>query len=54
MYSIVLESLFGVEELMEMSLKEKYGWIFETIDVTPFVLAVTKKTNCGAPERLNQ
>lgn len=50
MYSIVQESLFSMEELMKMS---QYGWIFETIDITPFVLAITKKTNSDDLETLN-
>jgi transposase len=53
MYSIVQESLFGIEELIKMAPNEKYSWIFETIDVTPFVLAISKKTDRGAPETLN-
>jgi transposase len=53
MYSIRQEHLFSLEQLLEMSPDEKYGWIFETLDITPFLRAVTKKNNRGAPETLN-
>jgi transposase len=53
MYSIRQESLFSLEQLLEMCPEEKYGWLFEMIDVTPIVRALGKKTTLGAPESLN-
>lgn len=53
MYSIRQESLFSLEQLLEMSPNEKYAWIFETLDITPFLRAVTKKSLRGAPDTLN-
>ncbi|MBC8080071.1 MAG: transposase [Gorillibacterium sp.] len=53
MYSIRQESLFSLEQLLEMSPNEKYAWIFETLDITPFLRAVTKKSIHGAPDTLN-
>ena len=53
MYHIRQESLFSLEQLLEMCPEEKYGWLFEMIDVTPIVRALGKKTTLGAPERLN-
>lgn len=53
MYQIRQESLFSLEQLIEMSPNEKYSWIFETLDITPFLRAVMKKTHRGAPETLN-
>lgn len=35
MYSIRQESLFSLEQLLEMSPDEKYGWIFVTIAALP-------------------
>lgn len=53
MYSVRQESLFSFEQLLEMSPNEKYHWIFETIDITPFVSVVRKRSHLGAPARLN-
>jgi transposase len=53
MYHIRQESMFSLEQLLEMCPEEKYGWIFEMIDVTPIVCALGKKTTLGAPESLN-
>jgi transposase len=53
MYAIRQESLFSLEQLLEMSPNEKYGWIFETLDITPFRVALTKTSHRGAPETLN-
>jgi transposase len=53
MYCIRQEHLFSLEQLLEMSPREKYSWIFEALDITPFLRAVTKKNNRGAPETLN-
>ncbi|MEX1028650.1 MAG: transposase [Paenibacillaceae bacterium] len=53
MYIIRQESLFSLEQLLEMSPNEKYAWIFETLDITPFLRALAKKNHRGAPEKLN-
>lgn len=53
MYSIRQESLFSLEQLLEMSPDEKYGWIFETLDITPILAALRKTSHRGAPETLN-
>ncbi len=33
--------------------EEKYGWLFEMIDISPIVRLLGKKTTLGAPESLN-
>jgi hypothetical protein len=53
MYSIRQENLFSLEQLLGMSPNEKYAWIFETHDITPIILTLTKKNHLGAPEELN-
>lgn len=53
MYPIRQESLFSLEQLLEMSPNEKYAWIFETVDITPILHVLNKKSNRGAPETLN-
>lgn len=53
MYTIRQEILFSLEQLLEMSPNDKYAWIFETLDITPFLRALTKKNHLGAPETLN-
>lgn len=53
MYTIRQENLFSLEQLLEMSPDEKYSWIFETLDINPIVLTLTKKNHLGAPEELN-
>jgi hypothetical protein len=35
MYCFRQESIFSLEQLLEMSPNEKYAWIFETLDITP-------------------
>jgi len=53
MYSILQESLFSLEDLLEMSPKDTYGYLFETLDITPFLRVVSKKAFLGAPTQLN-
>ncbi|MBP1996279.1 transposase [Paenibacillus eucommiae] len=45
--------LFSLEDLLKMSPKNTYGYLFETLDMNPFLLAVSKKAFLGAPTRLN-
>lgn len=53
MYSIQQESLFSLEDLLEMSPKDTYGYLFETLDINPFLRVVSKKAFLGAPTQLN-
>lgn len=53
MYTIRQESLFSLEELFEMSPKDTYSLVFETLDITPFLRVVSKKSVYGAPAELN-
>jgi transposase len=53
MYSIQQVSLFSLEDLLEMSPKDTYGYLFETLDINPFLRVVSKKAFLGAPTRLN-
>jgi transposase len=53
MYSIQQESLFSLEELLEMSPRETYSLLFDTLDITPFLRVVSKKAVYGAPTQLN-
>jgi transposase len=53
MYSIQQKSLFSLEDLLEMSPKDTYGYLFETLDITPFLRVVSKKVFLGAPTQLN-
>ena len=53
MYRIRQESLFSLEELLEMSPKDTYSLLFETLDITPFLRVVSKKAIYGAPTQLN-
>ena len=53
MYSIRQESLFSLEELLEMSPKESYPFFFDQLDINPLLRAVSKKVLLGAPTRLN-
>ncbi|AJS59931.1 transposase [Paenibacillus sp. IHBB 10380] len=53
MYGIQQESLFSLEHLLEMSPKDTYGHLFETLDINPFLRAVSKKAFLGAPTQLN-
>jgi transposase len=53
MYSIQQESLFSLENLLEMSPKDTYGYLFETLDINPFLRVISKKAFLGAPTQLN-
>ncbi|MGF7050159.1 transposase [Paenibacillus sp. DS2015] len=53
MYSIQQESLFSLQDLLEMSPKDTYGYHFETLDINPFLRVVSKKAFLGAPTQLN-
>ena len=53
MYSIQQESLFSLSDLLEMSPKNTYGYLFETLDITQFLRVVSKKAFLGAPTQLN-
>ena len=46
-------SLFGIQELYDMELTQKYEEIISTINLDKIYLAVTKKSRLGAPEELN-
>lgn len=53
MYSIRQQSLFTFQDLMEMRPSETYALVFETLDINPFLKAVSKKAFLGAPTQLN-
>ena len=53
MFSIRQESLFSLEEILEMSPKKSYPLLFDPLDITPLLRAVSKKALFGAPTRLN-
>jgi transposase len=53
MYSIQQESLFSLENLLEMSPRDTYGYLFKTLDINPFLRVVSKKAFLGAPTQLN-
>jgi hypothetical protein len=53
MYSIQQESLFSLQDLLELSPKDTYGYLFETVDINPFLRVVSKKAFLGAPTQLN-
>jgi transposase len=53
MYSIQQQSLFSLQGLLEMSPKDTYGYLFETLDINPFLRFVSKKAFLGAPTQLN-
>jgi transposase len=53
MYNIQQESLFSLQDLLEMSPKDTYGYLFETLDINPFLRVVSKKAFLGAPTQLN-
>ena len=53
MYIIQQESLFSLSDLLEMSPKDTYRYLFETLDITPFLRVVSKKAFLGAPTQLN-
>jgi transposase len=53
MYSIRQEELFSLHELLEMSPKDTYSLVFETLDILPFLKVVSKKSLNGKPTQLN-
>jgi hypothetical protein len=53
MHCIQQESLFSLENLLEMSPKDTYGYLFKTLDIHPFLRVVSKKAFLGAPTQLN-
>jgi len=53
MLSIRQESLFSLEEILEMSPRESYPLLFDQLDISPLLRAVSKKAILGAPTRLN-
>lgn len=53
MYSIQQESLFSLSDLLEIPPKDAYGYLFETLDINPFLRGVSKKVYLGAPTQLN-
>jgi transposase len=53
MYCIRQESLFSLEELLELSPQNRYSLIFETLDIGSFMEALIKKALVGAPTRVN-
>ncbi|RNC27960.1 MAG: hypothetical protein AWM53_02071 [Candidatus Dichloromethanomonas elyunquensis] len=53
MFRIRQESLFSLEEILEMSPKESDPLLLEPLDITPLLRVVSKKALFGAPTRLN-
>jgi transposase len=53
MFNIRQESLFSLEEILEMSPKESYALLFSSLDIYPLLKAVSKKALSGAPVQLN-
>ena len=53
MFSIRQESLFSLEEILEMSPRKSYPLLFDQLDITLLLRAVSKKAFLGAPTRLN-
>lgn len=53
MYSIRQEELFSLHELLEMSPKDTYTLVFKTLDISPFLKVVSKKSLNGKPTQLN-
>jgi len=53
MFCIRQESLFSLEEILEMSPKKSYPLFFDQLDINPLLRAVSKKAFRGAPTRLN-
>lgn len=53
MYSICQEELFSLEEILEMSPRDTYALVFETLDITPFLKVVSKKSLNGKPTELS-
>ncbi len=53
MFNIRQESLFSLEEILEMSPKKSYPLLLDPLDITPLLMAVSKKAFLGAPAQLN-
>jgi len=53
MFCIRQESLFSLEEILEMSPRKAYPLFFDSLDIFPLLGAVSKKALLGAPTRLN-
>lgn len=53
MFNIRQESLFSLEEILEISHKESYAIIFSSLDIYQLLKAVSKKAFSGAPVQLN-
>lgn len=53
MYSIRQDELFSLEQLLDMSPRETYTLLFETLNITPFLRVVSKKSFYGKPTELN-
>lgn len=47
------ESLFSLQDLYEMEQKHRFEAIFSTIDITPILRLVSKKSRHGAPTSVN-
>ncbi|NHN34858.1 transposase [Paenibacillus agricola] len=53
MSSVHQESLFTLEDLLNLSPQDTYGFFFNTLDIRPFLKVVSKKFVLGAPTQLN-
>ena len=53
MFNIRQGQLFSLEEILEISPRESYPLICESLDITPLLKAVSKKALHGSPTRLN-
>jgi transposase len=53
MYRVYQDSLFTLEDLLNLSPRDTYGFFFETLDIRPFLKVVSKKFVLGAPTQLN-
>jgi transposase len=53
MLSIRQQSLFSLEEILEMSPRESYPLLFDELDISPLLKVVSKKALLGAPTQLN-
>src|ERR1700730_14669173 len=53
MFCIRQESLFSLEEILEMSPRKSYPLLFDSLDISPLLGAVSKKAFLGAPTQLN-
>jgi transposase len=47
MYSIQQESLFSLSDLLEISPKDAYGYLFETLDINPFLGRIEESISRG-------